>query len=85
MVTDLKFNLKSAEKDSPLKGKCHTGFFDGMFSTFLSELSVNKTIATLIPFRTVFLHVPDNLVASADRGLRDTEEPAVAACTVRPK
>ncbi|KAF7869618.1 hypothetical protein EAF04_004402 [Stromatinia cepivora] len=52
-ITDAKFRMKDAEKSSPLRGKCHLGFFDGIFNDFPCELSTNKSIRMALPFQMI--------------------------------
>ncbi|KAI1213332.1 Alpha/Beta hydrolase protein [Annulohypoxylon truncatum] len=50
-ITDAKFNMKDAVGSSPLKGRCHIGFFDGVFKDFPCDLSSNKSIRIALPFQ----------------------------------
>ncbi|KAI2465922.1 Alpha/Beta hydrolase protein [Annulohypoxylon bovei var. microspora] len=50
-ITDAKFNMKDAFKSSPLKGRCHIGFFDGVFKDFPCDLSSDKSIRMALPFQ----------------------------------
>lgn len=47
--TDFQIELVSTEK-SPVNGKCHAGFFNGIFSNFPSDISVDQTVGETIPF-----------------------------------
>ncbi|KAI1458229.1 Alpha/Beta hydrolase protein [Annulohypoxylon moriforme] len=50
-ITDAKFNMKDAVGSSPLKGRCHIGFFDGVFKDFPCDLSSDKSIRMALPFQ----------------------------------
>ncbi|KAK8143560.1 hypothetical protein G3M48_007073 [Beauveria asiatica] len=50
-ITDLRFKMKSVSETSPLKGQCHTGFFDGIFKNFVSDLAVNGGMPEVLPFQ----------------------------------
>ncbi|APA11768.1 hypothetical protein sscle_08g065380 [Sclerotinia sclerotiorum 1980 UF-70] len=56
-ITDFKFRMKDAENSSPLLGKCHLGFFDGIFKDFPCELSTNKSIRIALPFQMIRLQL----------------------------
>ncbi|KAM3547460.1 hypothetical protein ARSEF4850_010016 [Beauveria asiatica] len=51
IITDLKFSMKDAAGASPLKGKFHAGFFDGVFKNFVSDLAVNGAMPEILPFQ----------------------------------
>ncbi|UZP32449.1 hypothetical protein NXS19_000265 [Fusarium pseudograminearum] len=50
-VNDLKYWMKDASDSSPLKGRCHMGFFDGIFKDFPGDLSTTKSYRNILPFQ----------------------------------
>ncbi|KOS21322.1 Lipase [Escovopsis weberi] len=57
-LTDVRCRMMNATKTSPLKGRLHSGFFNGMFDDFPARLSDDKTrIETEVPFRLINLQL----------------------------
>lgn len=56
-LTDIKFGMVPTD-NSPLRGRCHKGFFNGMFTKFASELSADQSVGEIIPFGTVHACCP---------------------------